>query len=75
MFLFSISHFVQSLIKKGMPLGPGLSPLTENDETEDFSQPDLSQVTGATSQVTAILSTDPTLNYSRFFLKCEIYIK
>ncbi|KAM5327021.1 androglobin isoform 2-T2 [Glossophaga mutica] len=44
------THFVQSLIKKGMPLGSGLSPLTENDETEDFSQPDLSQVTGTISQ-------------------------
>ncbi|KAF6112550.1 androglobin [Phyllostomus discolor] len=44
------THFVQSLIKKGMPLGSGLPTLTENDETEDPSQPDLSQVTGTTSQ-------------------------
>ena len=52
--MFSISHFVRSLIKKGMPPRSGLSPLAENDETEDLSQPDLSQVTRTASQVTML---------------------
>lgn len=67
---FSISHYVQSLIKKGMPPGSGLSSFNENDETANLSQPELSQLTGTTSQVTnyGTLISDP-------FLNCSIFLK
>nr|XP_058939417.1 androglobin isoform X4 [Kogia breviceps] len=39
------THFVRSLIKKGVLPGSGLSSLTENDETTTFSQTDLNQLT------------------------------
>nr|KAF6461315.1 androglobin [Molossus molossus] len=44
------THFVQSFVKKGMPLVSGLSSLTENDETATLTMSDISQVTGTTSQ-------------------------
>ncbi|XP_077632195.1 androglobin [Crocuta crocuta] len=53
------THFVQSFIKKGVPPGSGLPPLTENDETIFFSQPDISQLTGAVSQGNIISQVIP----------------
>ncbi|KAF5926438.1 hypothetical protein HPG69_013743, partial [Diceros bicornis minor] len=44
------TRFVQSFIKKGVPLGSGLPSLMENDETTAVSQQDLSQLTGTVSQ-------------------------
>ncbi|XP_007941410.1 androglobin [Orycteropus afer afer] len=44
------THYVQSLIKKGVPLGSGLSPLSENDEMANLSLLDVNQVTGTLSQ-------------------------
>ncbi|KAB0389253.1 hypothetical protein E2I00_005876 [Balaenoptera physalus] len=44
------THFVRSLIKKGVLPGSGLSSLTENDETATFSQTGLSQLTRNMSQ-------------------------
>ncbi|TKC52404.1 hypothetical protein EI555_009961, partial [Monodon monoceros] len=44
------THFVRTLIKKGVLPGSGLSSLTENDETTTFSQTDLSQLTRNMSQ-------------------------
>lgn len=51
--MLSISHLVQSVIKKGMPPGSGLSSVPENDET--CTQSDVGQVTGTTSPVTMLL--------------------
>ncbi|XP_045400491.1 androglobin isoform X2 [Lemur catta] len=47
------THYVRSVIKKGMPPGSGLPSLSETDETSTFSQTDLSQITGALSQIPA----------------------
>ncbi|XP_066229144.1 androglobin isoform X1 [Saccopteryx leptura] len=44
------THFVPSLVKKGVPLGSRLPTLTENDETTSFNQPKLSQGTGTAFQ-------------------------
>uniref|UniRef100_A0A8C5K1M0 Androglobin n=1 Tax=Jaculus jaculus TaxID=51337 RepID=A0A8C5K1M0_JACJA len=44
------THFVQSVVKKGMPFGSTLSPLMENDDIESASQAELNQVTGISSQ-------------------------
>uniref|UniRef100_A0A8C6AVK3 Androglobin n=1 Tax=Monodon monoceros TaxID=40151 RepID=A0A8C6AVK3_MONMO len=38
------THFVRTLIKKGVLPGSGLSSLTENDETTTFSQTDLNEL-------------------------------
>ncbi|XP_004044850.4 androglobin [Gorilla gorilla gorilla] len=44
------THFVRSLIKKGIPPGSDLPSVSETDETATHSQTDLSQITKATSQ-------------------------
>ncbi|KAM6181781.1 androglobin [Erethizon dorsatum] len=45
---------VQSVIKKGLPVESGLLSVTETDETEDFSESELDQMTGAPSQVNIV---------------------
>uniref|UniRef100_A0A8D2HXD5 Androglobin domain-containing protein n=1 Tax=Urocitellus parryii TaxID=9999 RepID=A0A8D2HXD5_UROPR len=44
------THYVQSVIKKGVTPGSGLPSLMENDETISLSQPELNQITGMISQ-------------------------
>nr|XP_011751837.1 androglobin isoform X3 [Macaca nemestrina] len=44
------THYVRSLIKKGIPPGSDLPSVSETDETAMHSQTDLSQIAKATSQ-------------------------
>lgn len=50
---FSTRHFVQSVVKKGTPLGSMLPPLVENDLNASTSQGEMNMLTGHLSQVLA----------------------
>ncbi|KAL6038529.1 hypothetical protein STEG23_000615, partial [Scotinomys teguina] len=53
------THFVQSVIKKGTPLGPSLPPLVENELSASTSQGEMSTVMGNQSQGNLTLQTIP----------------
>jgi hypothetical protein len=67
-FLFSTRHFVQSVIKKGTPLGSSLPPLVENDLVASTSQGEMSIVNGNQSQV----PMSSSLDHTRLIFNCVL---
>ncbi|CAH7315332.1 Adgb [Phodopus roborovskii] len=53
------THFVQSVVKKGTPLGSSLPPLVENELNASTSQGEMGTVTGNQSQGNVISQTIP----------------